>query len=156
MFLFKAPFNLLTDPEQTELSFREDFVNPIIAKVFDDVMDLIRVKTCVWVCSGEIENVSCKSQRNETRQYKQRVQIGCSQDEIYKISINATVFEIGFLEVIGNAIHTDITKLNEDTEKVLKCMQISLFYQRQHHLQRGAKEQQLDSLESYGIIVYSK
>ena len=140
MFLFKAPFNLLTDPEQTELSFREDFVNPIIAKIFDDVMDLIRVKTCVWVysyfkdfsliqslssCSGEIENVSCKSQRNETRQYKQRVQIGCSQDGIYKISINATVFEIGFLEVIGNAIHTDITKLNEDTEKVLKWIRFS-------------------------------
>ncbi|RIA84572.1 hypothetical protein C1645_858971 [Glomus cerebriforme] len=69
---------------------------------------------------------------------------------------NATVFEIGFLEVIGNAINIDITKLNEDTEKVLKCMQISLFYQRQHHLQREATEQQLNSLESYGIIVYQR
>jgi len=40
-----VPINLLSDSEQTELSYREDFVNPIIAKVFDDVMDLIRVKT---------------------------------------------------------------------------------------------------------------
>src|SRR5438105_2545844 len=35
-------------------------------------------------------------------------------------------------------------------------MQISLFYQRQHHLQRGASEKQLQILESYGIIVYSE
>ena len=35
-------------------------------------------------------------------------------------------------------------------------MQISLFYQRQHHIQRGAKENQLACLESYGIIVYRK
>ncbi|CAG8642875.1 73_t:CDS:10, partial [Paraglomus brasilianum] len=100
-----SPINLLLDHEQTELSYREDFVNPIIAKVFDDIMDLIR---------------------------------------------------IGFLEVVGSAIYDDITKLNEDTEKVFKCMQMSIFYQRQHHLQRGAKEQQLTSLESYGIIVYQR
>ncbi|PKY48641.1 hypothetical protein RhiirA4_464298 [Rhizophagus irregularis] len=108
------------------------------------------------VCFREIENVSCKSQRNETQQYKQRVQIGCSQNGIYKISINAIVFKIGFLEVIGNAIHTDITKLNEDTEKILKCMQISFFYQRQHYLQYGVKEQLLNFLESYEIIVYKQ
>jgi len=35
-------------------------------------------------------------------------------------------------------------------------MQISLFYQRQHHIQRGASEKQLQILESYGIIVYSE
>ena len=35
-------------------------------------------------------------------------------------------------------------------------MQISIFYQRQHHLQRGATEQQLTALETYGIIVYRK
>ncbi|CAG8696458.1 1860_t:CDS:10, partial [Ambispora leptoticha] len=145
-----SPINLLLDHEQTELSYREDFVNPIIAKVFDDIMDLIRVKT------GEIENKLSKNQRNETRQYKQRIQIGCYQDGIYTINVNATIFEIGFLEVVGSAIYVDITKLNEDTEKIFKCMQISIFYQRQHHLQRGAKEQQLTSLESYGIIVYQR
>lgn len=123
-------------------------------------MNLIWVKTYVWIYlssySREIENVSYKSQRNEIQQYKQRIQIECSQNRIYKISINAIVFKIGFLEVIGNAIYTDITKLNEDTKKVLKCMQISFFYQCQHHLQYGVKEQLLNFLESYEIIVYSK
>ncbi|CAG8786036.1 16255_t:CDS:2 [Gigaspora margarita] len=137
------PINKLTESEknllkkiwnsQTELSYHEDFVNSIIAKVFDNIMDLIRVKT------GEIENKLSKNQRNETRQYKQRIQIGCYQDGIYTVNINAIIFEIGFLEVVRSAIYVNITKLNEDTEKVFKCMQISIFYQRQHHLQRGVK-----------------
>ena len=110
----------------------------------------------LFLHSGEIENTSSKNQRNETRQYKQRVQIGCYQDGIYKINVNATVFEIAFLEVVGSAVYVDVTKLKEDTEKVFKCMQISIYYHRQHHLQRGATEQQLASLESYGIIVYRK
>jgi len=108
------------------------------------------------VKTGEAENPLSKNQRNETRQYNQRVQIGCYQDGVYKINVNATVLEVGFLEIVGSAIYTDVTKLKEDTEKVLKCMQISIFYQRQHHLQRGATEQQLTSLESYGIIVYQR
>jgi len=70
---------------------------------------------------GEIENKLSKNQRNETRQYKQRIQIGCYQDGIYTINVNATIFEIGFLEVVGSAIYVDITKLNKDTEKVFKC-----------------------------------
>ncbi|CAG8818625.1 2128_t:CDS:2, partial [Dentiscutata erythropus] len=42
LFLFDAPTNLLLDPDQCELSYRENFVNPIIVKVFDDIMDLIK------------------------------------------------------------------------------------------------------------------
>ncbi|CAH1771106.1 8618_t:CDS:2, partial [Entrophospora sp. SA101] len=136
------------DPDQNELSYRENFVNPIIVKAFDDIMDLVKVKT------GEVENKSNKAQRNETRQYRQRVSIGCSQDGIYSINVNAIILEVGFLEVIGNALYTDVKKLNEDTEKVFKCMQISIYYQRQHYLSRGATEQQVSSIESYGIIVY--
>jgi len=105
---------------------------------------------------GEVENLSNKTQRNETRQYKQRVSIGCSQDGIYSINVNAVVLEVGFLEVVGNALYTDIKKLNDDTEKVLKCMQISIHYQRQHYLSRGATEQQVSFVESYGIVVYRK
>ncbi|CAG8750491.1 17129_t:CDS:2, partial [Acaulospora morrowiae] len=148
LFLFDAPTNLLLDPDQCELSYRENFVNPTIVKVFDDIMFLIKVKT------GEVENLSNKTQRNETRQYKQRVSIGCSQDGIYSINVNAVVLEVGFLEVIGNALYADIKKLNNDTEKVLKCMQISIHYQRQHYLSRGVTEQQVSFVESYGIVVY--
>ncbi|CAG8829792.1 26997_t:CDS:1, partial [Dentiscutata erythropus] len=102
----------------------------------------------------EVESLSNKTQRNETRQYKQRVSIGCSQDGIYSINVNAVVLEVGFLEVIGNALYTDIKKLNDDTEKVLKCMQICIHYQRQHYLSRGVTEQQVSFVESYGIVVY--
>ncbi|CAG8788328.1 23699_t:CDS:2 [Gigaspora margarita] len=150
LFLFDAPTNLLLDPDQNELSYRENFVNPIVVKVFDDIMDLIKVKT------GEVENQSNKTQRIETRQYKQRVSIGCSQDGIYSINVNATILEVGFLEVIGNALYTDIKKLSEDTEKVFKCMQISIHYQRQHYISRGATEQKVSSIESYGIVVYQR
>ncbi|RIA84585.1 hypothetical protein C1645_832040 [Glomus cerebriforme] len=128
LFLFDAPTNLLLDPDQSELSFRENFVNPIVVKVFDDIMDLIKVKT------GEIENQSNKTQRIETRQYKQ----------------------LGFLEVVGNALYTNIKKLSEDTEKVFKCMQISIYYQCQHYISRGASEQEVSSIESYGIVVYQR
>jgi len=47
LFLFRAPINVLLDPKQNELSYRENFVNPILAKLFDDIMEIIRVKTCV-------------------------------------------------------------------------------------------------------------
>ncbi|GBB93701.1 hypothetical protein RclHR1_22180003 [Rhizophagus clarus] len=150
LFLFDAPTNLLLDPDQSELSYRENFVNPIVVKVFDDIMDLIKVKT------GEVENQTNKTQRIETRQYKQRISIGCSQDGIYTINVNATILEVGFLEVVGNALYTDIKKLSEDTEKVFKCVQISIHYQRQHYISRGATEQEVSSIESYGVVVYQR
>lgn len=143
-------YKIFINGYQSELSYRENFVNPIVVKVFDDVMDLIKVKT------GEVENQSNKTQRIETRQYKQRVSIGCSQDGIYSINVNATILEVGFLEVVGNALYADIKKLSEDTEKVFKCMQISIHYQRQHYISRGATEQEVSSIESYGIVVYQR
>ncbi|CAJ0889043.1 5338_t:CDS:10 [Entrophospora sp. SA101] len=76
----------------------ENFINPIVAKLFDDIMDIIRVKT--W--------------------YVQRVSIGCHQDGIFEVNVNAMTFEIGFFEVVGNALIVDITKLNGDLDKVLK------------------------------------
>ncbi|CAB4431400.1 unnamed protein product [Rhizophagus irregularis] len=93
-------------PEQTEFSYRENFINPIFAK-----------------------------------------------DGVIIVNVNGTSV---FMEVVGSAVYDDLTKLSEDLEKVFKCMQISLFYQRQHHLQRGASEKQLQILESYGIIVYKR
>ncbi|CAG8613746.1 16494_t:CDS:2, partial [Funneliformis caledonium] len=140
LFLFDAPTNLLLDPDQSELSYWKNFMNPIVVKVFDDIIDLIKVKI------GKVENQSNKTQRIETRQYKQRVSIGCSQDRIYSININATILEVGFLEVVGNALYTDIKKLSEDTEKVFKCMQISIHYQCQHYISHGATEQEVSSI----------
>lgn len=42
--------------------------------------------------------------------------MGCSQDGIYSINVNATnatIMEVGFLEVVGNALYTDIKKLRK-------------------------------------------
>ncbi|CAJ0831210.1 15347_t:CDS:10, partial [Entrophospora sp. SA101] len=143
LFLFNAPTNLLQDPDQNELSYRENFVNPIIVKAFDDIIDLVKVKT--------------RTNRTKLKETKlDNIGNGCSQDGIYSINVNAVILEVGFLEVIGNALYTDVKKLNEDTEKVFKCMQISIYYQRQHYLSCGATEQQVSSIESYGIIVYQR
>ena len=146
-------------------------MNPIVVKVFDDIMDLIKVKMYIglnlllkkfsiyYLClvtnklSFVQENQSNKSQRIETRQYKQRISIGCSQDGIYSISVNTTILEVGFLEVVGNTLYTDVKKLSED---VFKYMQISIYYQRQHYISRKATEQEISSIESYGIVVYCK
>ncbi|CAG8681914.1 5110_t:CDS:2, partial [Dentiscutata heterogama] len=106
--------------------------------------------------TGEIENMLIKTQRIETRARTQRLSLGCRQDGVIIINVNGTTVEVGFMEVVGNAVYDDLTKLSEDLEKVLKCMQISLFYQRQYHLQRGASENQLQILEFYGIVVYKR
>ncbi|CAG8455472.1 11467_t:CDS:10 [Ambispora leptoticha] len=108
-------------------------------------------------------------QRNETRQYKRRVSIGYSQDGIYSINVNAVVLEVGFLEVIGNALYTDLKKLNDNTEKVFiinvnqsrepidsMATSLSIFARRQHYLSRGVTEQQVFFVESYGIVVYQQ
>nr|CAG8619539.1 12036_t:CDS:10 [Entrophospora candida] len=146
---FKAPLNKLTDSKQSEFSYREDFISPILARAFDD-LDTIRFRT------GEIENMLTKKQRNETEQQKSRIRLGCNQDGIIEISLNATDLEIGFMEVVGSAIEIDFKKLGEDTEKVFKAMQISVFYQRLYFLQRGATEDKIKFIESYGIVVYQR
>jgi len=70
--------------------------------------------------------------------------------------MNATEMEIGFLEVVGNAVDVDITGYYGDMEKLFKVMQISIFYQRQHHLKRNATENQLLCLQSFGVLVYQR
>ncbi|CAG8610604.1 2485_t:CDS:2, partial [Scutellospora calospora] len=75
---------------------------------------------------------------------------------IIEVSLNATDLEIGLMEVVGSAIEIDFKKLGEDTEKVFKAMQISMFYQRLYFLQRGATEDKIKCIESYGIVVYQR
>ncbi|CAG8716064.1 9465_t:CDS:2, partial [Racocetra fulgida] len=103
----------LLDPKQSEFSYREHFISPILARAFDD-LDVIRFRT------GEIENILTKTQRNETEQQEHRIRLGCNQDGIIDISLNVMDLEIGFMEVVGSAIDTDLKKLSEDTEKVFK------------------------------------
>ncbi|CAG8775880.1 13649_t:CDS:2, partial [Ambispora leptoticha] len=124
--------------------YRESFVNPIIPKAFEDVNDKIRFEI------GEIESALRKQHRNQTKGQEPRVMLGSKHDGILKIYMNANEIEIGFLEVVGNAMVVDLKKCREDMEKLFKVMQVSIFYQRQHHLRRNATEEQLDCLQSFG------
>ncbi|CAB4484176.1 unnamed protein product [Rhizophagus irregularis] len=126
-FLFRVPINVLFDPKQNELSYQENFVNPILAKLFDDIMEIIRVKT------GDIENISNKTNKmksdNTCNELASDQSDRCHQDGIFEVNVNATTLEIGFLKVVGNVLIVNIKKLDDDLNKVLKEMQISLFYQ---------------------------
>ncbi|CAG8579514.1 1120_t:CDS:10 [Ambispora gerdemannii] len=147
MFLFASSFNMLRDANTLEIAYRESFVNPIIPKAFEDVNDKIRFQT---------ESALRKQHRNQTRGQKPRVMLGSNHDGILKIYMNASQIEIGFLEVVGNAMVVDLKKYREDTEKLFKVMQLSIFYQRQHHLRRNATEKQLECLQSFGVLVYQR
>ncbi|CAG8684958.1 318_t:CDS:10 [Funneliformis caledonium] len=147
--LLWAPLNKLTDPKQSEFSYREDFISPILARAFED-LEVIQFRT------GEIENMLTKTQRNVTEQQKHRIRLGCNQDGIIEISLNAMNFEIGFMEVVGSAIEVDLKKTRRRYRKTIIAMQISMFYQRQHFLQRGATEDKIKCIESYGIVVYQR
>ncbi|CAG8676842.1 3726_t:CDS:2 [Cetraspora pellucida] len=144
IFLFVSSFNMLRDANTSEIAYREAFVNPIIPKAFEDMNDKI---------SGEIESALRKQHRNQTKGQKPRVMLGSNHDGILKIYMNASEIEIGFLEVVENAMVVDLTKYHEDLEKLFKVMQLSIFYQRQHHLRRNATEEQLDCLQSFGSRV---
>jgi len=133
-----------------EIAYRDSFVNPIIPKAFEDLNDKIRFQI------GEIESKLRKKQRNETKGQNPRVNFGTKHDGILKIYMNASDMEIGFLEVVGNAMAEDITGYHGDMEKLFKVMQISIFYQRQHHLISGASEDQLLCLQSFGVLVYQR
>ncbi|CAB4446467.1 unnamed protein product [Rhizophagus irregularis] len=73
-----------------------------------------------------------------------------------EICMNAKEIEVGFLEVVGNAVLVDEKKRHDDLDKLLKAMVISIFYQRQYHLQRNATEEQLECIQSYGVLVYQR
>ncbi|CAG8482959.1 4062_t:CDS:10 [Acaulospora morrowiae] len=174
MFLFASSFNILRDANTLEIAYRDSFVNPIIPKAFDDMNNNIMFQI------GEIESALRKQHRNQTNGQKPRVSLGSKHDGILKIYMNAIEIEIGFLEVVGNAMNVDLTGYYEDMEKLFKglqlsdilasknlcskaqslfifvVMQLSIFYQRQHHLERNATEEQLLYLQSFGVLVYQR
>ncbi|CAG8675517.1 hypothetical protein RhiirA5_410462 [Rhizophagus irregularis] len=114
----RVPINVLFDPKQNELSYQENFVNPILAKLFDDIMEIIRVKT------GDIENISNKTNKmksdNTCNELASDQSDRCHQDGIFEVNVNATTLEIGFLKVVGNVLIVNIKKLDDDLNKVLK------------------------------------
>jgi hypothetical protein len=136
--LFDSPFNILRDANTLEIAYRDAFVNPLIPKAFDDLNDKIRFQMYViilclvsfvpymiklliyYLSSGEIESKLRKKQRNETKGQNPRVNFGSKHDGILKIYMNASEMEIGFMEVVGNAMAEDITGYHGDMKKLFK------------------------------------
>ncbi|CAB4400781.1 unnamed protein product [Rhizophagus irregularis] len=120
IFIFYSEYLLMyyLTLNKNELSYQENFVNPILAKLFDDIMEIIRVKTPNKMKSDNTCNELASDQSDR-----------CHQDGIFEVNVNATTLEIGFLKVVGNVLIVNIKKLDDDLNKVLKEMQISLFYQ---------------------------
>ena len=73
-----------------------------------------------YLSSGEIESKLRKKQRNETKGQNPRVNSGSKHDGILKIYMNASEMEIGFMEVVGNAMAEDITGYYGDMKKLFK------------------------------------
>ncbi|CAG8792919.1 31415_t:CDS:2, partial [Gigaspora margarita] len=134
VFLFASCFNILHDMTMSEIAYRESFVNPIIPMIFDDIKDKIGFQT------EEIESALRKEHQNQTNDQKPRILLGSKYLKIYVK---------GVLEVVGNATVVDLKKYREDKEKLFKAIQLSIFYQRQHHLRHNAPEEQLKCLQSF-------
>ncbi|CAJ0642758.1 10331_t:CDS:2 [Entrophospora sp. SA101] len=100
-------YNLELSAEKKSKTVRRSkwsFINPIISKVFDDMKYKIRFPT------GEVESMLRKQQRNQTKGEIPRILLGSNHDEILKICINAVEIEIGYVEVVGNAVIVDLKK----------------------------------------------
>lgn len=70
--------------------------------------------------SGEVESALRKKHRNETKGQNPRVNLGTNHDGLLKICMNAKEIEVGFLEVVGNAVLVDEKKRHDDLDKLLK------------------------------------
>ncbi|CAG8646316.1 5870_t:CDS:2, partial [Paraglomus brasilianum] len=116
----------LFDKEACELRYRSEIVNPLLAGVFE------MIERSIWLETGEIENEIQKMQRNDTKEDKERSKLGIKHDGVINMIIHGKKYQIGFLEVLGNAFNKDITDRNIDLEKLYKAMSLSLWNQRAH------------------------
>ncbi|CAJ0826613.1 2230_t:CDS:2 [Entrophospora sp. SA101] len=56
---------------------------------------------------------------------------------------------VGFIKVVGNAFATITSDKNDDLEKLLKAMTISLWYQHSHQ-----SDENTSKLQSFAVLVY--
>ncbi|CAG8573821.1 11675_t:CDS:10, partial [Diversispora eburnea] len=136
----------LLDNSTSEYQYRDEIINPLLASIFFDV------ENALWFKTGEIENVTRKRQRNFSKQENERERLGDKHDGILYMNVQGAPVEIGFLEVVGNAFTKIISDKNDDLEKLLKAMMISLWYQHAHQSEESIPENM--KLQSYAILVF--
>ncbi|CAG8705420.1 8140_t:CDS:10 [Gigaspora rosea] len=137
----------LLDSSTSEYQYRDEIVNPLLASIFFDV------DNALWLNTGEIENMSQKRQRNFLKQENERAKLGDKHDGILYMDIQGTPVEVGFLEVVGNAFTTAISDKNDDLEKLLKAMMLSLWYQHAHQFESFSENM---TLQSFSILVFGR
>ncbi|CAB4386695.1 unnamed protein product [Rhizophagus irregularis] len=96
---------------------------------------------------GEIENRTRKRQRNFSKAENEREQLGDKHDGVIYMNVHGSKVEVGFFEVVGNALINDNSFKNDDLIKLLKAMMISLRYQH-------AYSNDTSNLQSFSILVY--
>ncbi|CAB4415282.1 unnamed protein product [Rhizophagus irregularis] len=148
IFMRRCKFcsSALLDNESSEFKYRDDIVNPLLASIFYDVEDAL------WMKTGEIENESRKRQRNFSKQEDERGKLGDKHDGILYMNINGIKIGVGFVEVVGNAFTSNISDKNDDLEKLLKAMMVSLYYQRVHQ----SDDENTSQLQSFTILVFGR
>ncbi|CAI2193073.1 15550_t:CDS:10, partial [Funneliformis geosporum] len=88
----------------------------------------------------------------DENQEDDRRKLGDKHDGILYMNINGVKIGVGFVEVVGNAFTTDISDKNDDLEKLLKAMMISLYYQRAYQ----SDDENTSQLQSFAILVFGR
>ncbi|CAG8667593.1 1419_t:CDS:10 [Funneliformis caledonium] len=137
------------DTGSSEYQYRSWFVNLPCEDMFLDLNNTIRLPT------GEIENVDRKNQKVLSKSPEERRSTGWYHDGILTININGINFQIGFLEVVGNAIVEDHKKMTTDLQKILKAMRLAFFQLTKTLWEKGITDEEKlkRKLETYGIFV---
>ncbi|GBC18909.1 uncharacterized protein OCT59_015244 [Rhizophagus irregularis] len=133
--------SVLKDKTASEFRYRDELVNQLLSTIFYDVEDAI------WIDTGEIENRTRKRQRNFSKAENEREQLGDKHDGVIYMNVHGSKVEVGFFEVVGNALINDNSFKNDDLIKLLKAMMISLRYQH-------AYSKDTSNLQSFSILVY--
>nr|CAG8433251.1 9552_t:CDS:10 [Entrophospora candida] len=104
----------LLDSSSSEYQYRDEIVNILLASIFYDVEDALWIKT-----------------------------LGDKHDGILYMNVCGVNVGVGFIEVVGNAFNTITSDKNDDLEKLLKAMTISLWYQYAHQSNGNTSKLQL-------------
>ncbi|CAI2188270.1 16942_t:CDS:10, partial [Funneliformis geosporum] len=146
---FQLSKHVLNDKSTSEYQYRSWFVNLLCEDIFLDVNNVIRFVT------GEVENIDRKNQKDLSKLPEERRPTGWFHDGILKININGNDLQVGFLEVVGNAIIEDHIKRVGDLQKILKAMRLAFFRLEESLREKGVDDEKKlkQKLETFGILV---
>ncbi|PKY20517.1 hypothetical protein RhiirB3_497933 [Rhizophagus irregularis] len=102
--------SVLKDKTASEFRYRDELVNHLLSTILYEI----------WIDTGEIENRTRKRQRNFSKAENKREQLGDKHDGVIYMNVHGSKVEVGFFEVVGNALINDNSFKNDDLIKLLK------------------------------------